>query len=249
MQHSIKKAFIQKTGRGLDIEEELLVRFFEKKSIPYSLYTKKDIQRRRLPLSRETLVAGDLDSVHGALRQLEIPPPQSNSYPSSLSSLLYRRIWTGTLQELRTLTESPYFEPVFVKPKSLQKRFTGRVVSSGADLYFFHDVSKHTEILYSEVVEWISEYRVYIIDSEIRHIAHYDGDPDVPISMEVVKEAVESLDRSGESYAAYGIDFGVLKTWETALIEMNDGYALGAYKMKDEDYGELIVKRWLELVA
>ncbi|MGW4531036.1 ATP-grasp domain-containing protein [Nocardia sp. NPDC004340] len=55
--------------------------------------------------------------------------------------------------------------------------------------------------------------------------------------------------RSGTAPSAYGIDFGVLSTGENALVEANDGYALGAYAITADRYTELIMRRWSELLA
>ena len=54
---------------------------------------------------------------------------------------------------------------------------------------------------------------------------------------------------SGESTAGYGVDFGVLSMGETALVEWNDGFSLGAYGLDKALYTELTVARWNELTA
>lgn len=67
--------------------------------------------------------------------------------------------------------------------------------------------------------------------------------------MAAVEQALSEHRRSGEAPAAYGIDFGVLSSGETALVEANDGYALGAYKIESAPYAELLFARWAELVG
>jgi hypothetical protein len=57
------------------------------------------------------------------------------------------------------------------------------------------------------------------------------------------------LDDSGEAPAGYGIDFGLLSSGETALIELNDGYSLGSYDLDSADYTDLLIARWEELVG
>ncbi|MBW8810364.1 MAG: ATP-grasp domain-containing protein, partial [Lysobacter sp.] len=62
--------------------------------------------------------------------------------------------------------------------------------------------------------------------------------------------ALENFHRSGEAPAAYGIDFGVLCDGQTALVEANDGYSLGAYKkISNAVYTDLVMARWAELVS
>lgn len=104
----------------------------------------------------------------------------------------------------------------------------------------------------AEVVEWRSEWRVHVVDSRTRYVAHYDGDPEAN-----VEDAIERLDRSGEYRAAYAIEFGVLDVDDhddetvaaTALVEINDGFAVGAYgDITAEDYVDVIATRWEELM-
>jgi ATP-grasp domain, R2K clade family 2 len=77
----------------------------------------------------------------------------------------------------------------------------------------------------------------------------YSGNPEIKIDINVVEQAIDILDQSQESYAGYAIDFGVLSSGETALIEMNDGFAIGAYQINFQDYTDLILSRWEELLS
>lgn len=43
------------------------------------------------------------------------------------------------------------------------------------------------------------------------------------------------------------LDFGVTSDGRTLLIEMNDGYSLGAYGLEPELYAKLLTARWAEL--
>jgi len=46
------------------------------------------------------------------------------------------------------------------------------------------------------------------------------------------------------------MDFGVLDTGETALVEVNDGFAFGAYdQVSAEVYWTVTVSRWWQLSA
>ena len=77
---------------------------------------------------------------------------------------------------------------------------------------------------------------------------HYAGDPDEVVDLGTVQRALAAYRESGDAPSAYGIDFGVLKTGETALVEANDGYALGAYEIAAKPYTDLLVRRWHELL-
>ncbi|WP_431689350.1 ATP-grasp domain-containing protein [Hahella sp. NBU794] len=245
-----KDAFVQEQGNGrLNDEAKLVVEYLESNDVEITFFTDKFIRRRSLDLTPQSLVMADIPCMHGAMKQLGINIPVANSYPASLKQYLRRNIWESELSQLLAEIMNGLSAPVFAKPGDTQKKFTGRVFESMADLYFVSGCSKKTRIVCSDVVHWISEYRVYVVNSEIVDISHYAGKTDVALDEAVVSAAIQALDRAGESYAGYGIDFGVLGTGETALIEMNDGYGLGAYNISAQDYGRLVSARWAEIVA
>lgn len=94
----------------------------------------------------------------------------------------------------------------------------------------------------------MSEYRAYIIHSQILGIYCYEGNPEFAIARSAIIEAIKLLDEAGESLAGYSLDFGILETGETALIEMNEGFALGNYGLSDDSYADLVLARWEELI-
>jgi hypothetical protein len=247
----IERAFIQKQdNRQLGNEEQLVVEGLNRRGLPVFFYTVKQILRRQLPLDHQSLVVGDIDCIRGALQQLEIQLPRLNEYPASLESLLHRRVWRSTLGNLESsLLSGMMTQSVFVKPANRCKRFTGFVVHDDGDLYRVGNVSRREQIFCAEVVSWLSEYRICVVNSEIRSLDFYSGNPEIKIDINVVKQAIDTLDQYQESYAGYGIDFGVLNSGETALIEMNDGFAIGAYQINSQDYTDLILSRWEELLS
>ncbi|HJG68240.1 MAG TPA: ATP-grasp domain-containing protein [Staphylococcus ureilyticus] len=47
--------------------------------------------------------------------------------------------------------------------------------------------------------------------------------------------------------AGFSLDFGVTKTGQTLLIEVNEGYSLASYGLYDIRYAKLLAARWAEL--
>lgn len=243
-------AFLQHSGKGpLRHEESLLETGLRRRGIPVEHYTVKRIHRRQLPLGPHTFIAGDMDAMHGAMRQLGIPIPEPDDYPDSLSGFLHRRVWTSTLGEIERAVENGSVPPVFVKPAQRRKSFTGAACYSERDFAVLGKVSRRQRVWCSELVRWLTEYRVYVIDGRIVAVDHYDGDGAVPLDLGVVEAAVAAHRRSGSAPSAYGIDFGVLGSGETALVEANDGYALGAYAIDADLYTELVLRRWRQLLV
>ena len=245
----IARAYIQRDCPGrFGPEERDLLRGFESLGITTELFTRKQVERRRLALDKSTLVAGDLPSVLGALAQLGIEAPRPNDYPACLESLLFRRVWPSTVRQLK---EAIYHERgplIFAKPSARKKRFNGRLFAHPEDLYHLEGASGSTAILCSEPVRWASEFRVFVIRGRVVGIRHYAGDPAMNLDEGVMSEAVHRLERSGEATAGYGLDLGVLEDGRTALVEWNDGYALGSYGLDPGLYTELVIARWCELL-
>ena len=243
-------AYLQDPGNRKLRREELMLRSeFERRGIPVELYTIKKIQRRALPLSRSTFIAGDMDAMHGAMTQLKIAIPAPDDYPESLVHFLRRRVWRETLGDVERLFFAGGGAPVFVKPALRRKTFTGRVCDTAGDFMYLGSTSRRQAVWCSEIVSWQSEYRIYVIDDAIVGVDHYEGAPEVALDMATVESALRAHRESGRAPSAYGIDFGVLSTGETALIEANDGYALGAYAIDAKPYADLVCRRWSELLA
>jgi hypothetical protein len=242
-------AYLEELGGGrLRYEEMLIQAECKRLGIPVSLYTVKRIQRRQLPLTQKTFVSGDMDAMYGAMKQLGIEIPKPLDYPEPLQPYLMRKVWKATLREVETAFEQGSTAETFIKPANRQKLFTGYVVQDDRGLQKIGSVSRNQEVWCSEVVFWKSEYRVYIVQGDIVSIDHYAGDAKKPVNKKFVEEAVFVYEKSGEAPAGYAIDFGILENEETAIVEVNDGYALGAYdEINSQNYANLLFKRWAEL--
>ena len=123
----------------------------------------------------------------------------------------------------------------------------GRVVTSPYEVFSLGAHGRRDAVLCSEVVRWRGEQRAYVTGDQIVAIDRYEGDATVDVG--AVREALATYRASGTAPAAFAMDFGVLDTGETALVEVNDGLALGAYEIDGGLYTELLATRWRELVA
>jgi hypothetical protein len=243
-----QRAFIEITGnRKYRLEELLVQQACEALGIEVVPYLAKQIQRRQLPLTRDSFICGDMDAMHGAMKQLGIEPPVPNDFPTSLARYFRRKVWRSSIRALEHALEEG--REIFAKPAGRRKRFTGRVFTSPADRYYLSGTSAQEPLWCSEVVRWISEFRVYVIHGEVVSINPYQGDASESLCESTLRDAIEAFTGSGEAPAAYGIDFGVLDTGETALVEANDGYSLGAYGIDAESYTRLLFTRWEELLC
>ncbi|TCJ93527.1 ATP-grasp domain-containing protein [Nocardia alba] len=247
---SFTVAYLQYAGSGpMRHEEKLLTQGFARLGVPVRHYSLKRIQRRQLALGLGMFIAGDMAAMHGAMRRLGIPLPQPDDYPEVLRGFLGRKVWASTLGEIERSMDSGSSPPVFVKPADRRKAFTGSVCYSEHDFAAWGNASRRQRVWCSEVVSWVSEYRVYVIGQQIVAVDHYEGDKSIPLNMATVESAVTAYHRSGTAPIAYAMDFGVLANGATTLVEANDGYALGAYNIAADQYTALLVNRWRELLT
>jgi hypothetical protein len=204
----------------------------------------KHIVRGRVSIDRHTFVAGQLPTIRAALRQLQVQTPEPEDYPPSSHAFLHRRV-------------------------ALDARVCPPPAGGGgrADL---HQAPRHRETVYrsgpsrvcgparasgewgppvwcSEVLDFVSEYRVFVVGGNVVGVRHYDGDaarsPDASAIAEMVEAMAEGLP------AGCAIDVGVLSTGRTALIEVNDGFSLGRYGLGVDAYTDLLLARSRELAG
>ena len=111
--------------------------------------------------------------------------------------------------------------------------------------YCNQELKDEMECWVSDVVNFISEYRIFIIEGKVVGCQYYLGDFTKYVDFDVINSAISSL---GEQPIGWCLDFGVDDRGRTLLIEANDGYSIGDYGLYHPKYVELLDKRWKELV-
>lgn len=193
-------------------------------------------------LGPEVGVHGFVDDTHTALRAMKkrVPPPLD--YPDVLKPWLHRDITKKTLGWVRGL---PVGQQIFIKPIQ-HKLFTGYVWDGGeASRRRVVTIESDTPIWTSPVMEFLAEYRVFVLRGEILGARIYRGDWGLAPDAAWVKEAVEEY--SPHAPVAYSIDFGITPAGGTWLVEVNDSYALGHYGLESALYAQMIDARWEEM--
>ncbi len=201
-----------------------------------------------VPTSRYNIVVAYSDFTFAYFERLGLPPIISLNIPREIERFTERAIERTTMGVLKAgINEDKIKFPVFIKPDGLMKEFVGGVVSSkGNALVYFDKVKDETPVLLSSVVNFVSEYRGYVIEGELVGIKHYIGDFRVFPDMKVVDAAIAEYKSQP---AGYSIDFGVTDDGRTLLIECNDGWSLGNYGLEDRLYSKLIGVRWRQLMT
>ena len=195
-----------------------------------------------LPLSPNAIVVGNIGIVWRALEKLGVPRPPYLLTPECLKPFLGRDEWISTLGEVRSLARVP----IFIKPLERGKTFTGHVVKAFRDLIETAPFPDDLPVLAQTPVEFSSEWRVFVLEGEVLGVGHYHGDPLLFPDVSAVRTMLSTFTASP---AAYALDAGVTRDGQTLLVELNDGYALGAYGLPTHHYVRLLEARWDELCA
>lgn len=209
-------------------------------------YFKRD-ELHLLEMNRDTPVIAGVGTVLKALRKIGIEPPAHQTLPAVLTPFLGRRCWRTTLGEIRS--EGVF--PVFLKPFEDTKRFTGFVARSAADIDSIptHEgdepLASDYVVLAQETVNFLSEWRTFVIRGRVVGTAIHTGDPLLFPSAQIIKQTIAAY---APPLAGYSADFGVTDDGRTLLIEINEGYSLGSGHLKANQYADLLRSRWEEMM-
>jgi hypothetical protein len=213
------------------------------------------LQDHQSILGMGAVPVGSVEFVRRAMELAGIAEPENLSYPLGCEPYTKRQIWSSTAGRALNMTGARFI-------KSAQtKVFTGFLLDSdcGAmglnnhDQFQYNALCKlmpEAPVWVSEPVQWVSEYRYYVMDSRIIGHARYDQDesdtvpePDIGVVHQCIADlAIEH---------PYALDMGVLASGDTALVEVNDTWAIGLYggAMKPYDYVRFLAARWNNLLS
>ncbi len=229
------KAYIHAfQGRPWNEECEAALNGFTKLGIECRLFSTNEELDERGP---EDIVVGGILMMTHVLNENGITTGEYN-YPKELSEYRGRRIWSTLVCDLKK--ESL---PIFIKPVE-EKAAKGIVIRSWEDASEYGHLAHDAEILCSEVVNFISEWRCFVRYGKIVGIRFYYVDESAECDRSVIEKALNDYKTIP---AGCSLDFGVTDDGRTLLIEMNDGLALGCYGLPDDEYSKLLMARWAEL--
>lgn len=199
---------------------------------------------------------GSVQFLREAMRVAGLKEPAGMSYPPALAWMMKRR-WRQTVAAEVIAGE-------FVKPVAT-KAFTGFVVPGLRDehaldahekeqLEALRGLPESTAVYACERVTWLCEWRIYVhAGLEVgRERYDPDGREDAPLPAElVVGQAIADMVRTYGQEATFALDVGVLSNGETALVEVNDAFAVGLYgrSLTVSQYLEMLWTRWKQIAS
>lgn len=143
----------------------------------------------------------------------------------------------------------------FIKPAEKIKQFNAGIKKHTLK----ESVPENTPVFMAKPVRYIKEWRFYILNGEIKGFSRYDDglQEETPEEIEQMKSLVLNiLTKFDTDIIGYSIDVGLFEKEGRAypaLIEINDGWALGLYQwgndaISSKDYLALIERRWMQIV-
>jgi hypothetical protein len=205
------------------------------KGAKYKIYDDIDL----VPRNRETMVVGWVEDTIKFFQDMNYNVPLDLTIPNVLHKEKFLKrnvIMVNTFDELKRITK-----PFFIKPQFV-KAFDHGLILNTHDLLKYKD---NSNFIISDIVDFVTEYRCYIIDKKIVGCYNYLGDFRIYPNLNLVDDMINSFVNQP---LGYSIDVGVLHNGETCLIEVNDGWSLGNYGLEPKLYTRLLTERWVQIL-
>ena len=191
--------------------------------------------------SIEDIVVGYIGTVNMRLNDFG-KKIEDTDYPDCLHKYMGRKLWKSTVN---TINNNPDLWPVFIKP-TINKQFKGRVVHSAKDLIGCGSIYGDSPVYCSEVLEFVAEFRAFVLYGEILDVRKYAGKWDVHCSRTVIESCIKDFTDAPNAYA---LDFGITSDGNTVLVEVNNTCSIGSYGLDPVLYAKFISARWAELTG
>lgn len=196
---------------------------------------------------------GSVEFVTEYCKTFSITIPYFNPYPEKYLTLKYidRKIETFDVGEIRWVPIPSFMKPVKTK------LFNG-FIFRGLDYSYEDEYDKEQinalmhlpmgeELYVSTIVDFVAEWRLYVINRELVAVARYDANDEEYDEDLMLNFASGPLNQS--PYRTYCLDIGLLSDGSYQVVELNDAWAIGKYKDIDNaDYFRLLISRWCEIV-
>lgn len=136
----------------------------------------------------------------------------------------------------------------FIKPTpDKNKSFNGFVYTGNQleQLYIVNYFANPSEeVIVSDVVNFVSEWRCYMCNGEILDGKHYKGDFKIFPNYGIAENAAKMWKNSP---AAWSCDLGITDDGETFIVECNDVMSLGVYGLSPMKLAKMLEVRWEEI--
>jgi len=184
---------------------------------------------------------GGVQSCRTALFRMGLRDFGIACYPKELEIFMGRSVGISTIGKI--IHRGISSDPKFIKPV-LPKKFTAFLTSDEDAYSNLYNVEYNEKVYVSDIVEFISEWRVYVKNDEIVRICNYSGKTMVFPNANVIRTMIKCW----KGPCCYALDVGIVGD-QTKLVEVNDFYSIGNYGLFPTEYVEMLILRWNELLG
>lgn len=231
------------TGR-IDYDSERALQGFDQLKVRCHVHKAGEANPK---LSRSVMLVDGVHQVNAALRWAGRTNRGWNDYPPELEAFYGRKVGPTTWGELEArggewFVKKPGkggFQPMVARFPFLKSEQRDDV-----DPWNFCHLTDEDLILASEPVNFVAEWRAFIVCHEIADVRQYCGDWRHQYDRFVVSAAADAFQHPSLSYA---IDFGLTDDGRTLVVETNAGRSLGAYGLRPDLYANLLASGWAAL--
>lgn len=190
-------------------------------------------------LTKEDIVCDYIAETRQLLKAMNIAFP-TYDYPEALKEFYGRKLKQGKFSDILNNSDNL---GKFIKPLAGSKMFNGKIINHMNDLIGIK-MDGDYPIWISEVVEFMAEWRCFILNNQVIDVRPYKGDYHYQYDARVIDEAVAAWKNSPSAYA---LDIGITSQNQTLIVEVNDGYSLGQYGLSPLLAFKFHKTRWREL--
>jgi hypothetical protein len=240
----MQQAFIE-IRSGLPVNTDIMcaAEGFEQLGYRIRTFERTDIITAKYRLLYGTCpFVGSIDSMKSLFRSENVMPQHLDFPPSINLGRTVRKV------SLKLALDLFHFagEPVFIKPVET-KLFNGMLVDNyDAFNYFTPFLEDDPDCWVSPKLDILSEWRGFVHNGKLVDCRHYAGNFRVYPDMKFLDKAVESCDLA---ISAYTIDLAVTTDLTSAVIEVNDFWAIGSYGLEPEMYAQMLSDRYFEILG
>lgn len=182
---------------------------------------------------------GSVEFVEKFISLLGYPIPTPINVPAELYEFAGRFIAIGNKSDIVKNVS----EDFFIKSTSKVKGFSGTMYDVGS-------LDESELYQYSELIDIVSEYRCFVLDSKLVGLKHYSGDFKVFPSMSVIEKMIQVYTDSGNAQVAYTLDIGITSNNSTIIIEVHNFYSCGLYGFNDyPKYIKMLNNWWKKFIT
>ncbi len=207
-----------------------------------------DIQK--VPKAKDIILVASVENTNSYLKSMGI-----TIRPMNLpADLLGAANWKFYQRNYEYMTLGEFFEdtkvPIFVKPAAVGKQFVAGVITKQINKKFFlNDLPLDTEVLVSDIIDIVSEYRCYVLEGKLQGIYNYSGDFRIFPDVKTIDAMIAEMNwEANVNPVAYALDVAVIRNGDTVLVECNDATSLGNYGLPNNIYARMLAKRWREIL-